>query len=83
MDNAEMKGEFEKRIEEENYEYYIPETPDKVRVVRVKKIHKIVDEARNEFPWDVLCNIGHPMFKSDEKRLRQWFEKWFGSDENK
>ena len=43
----------------------------------VQKMKVLFDEARKEFPWDVLCNVGHPMFQSDEARLRKWFKKYF------
>jgi len=77
-----MNGEFEKRIEEENYEYYVPETPDKVRVVRVKKIHKIVDEARKDHPRQIVINAYNASTRdrliSKLQEMWSWYEKWFG-----
>ena len=48
-----MKGELEKQMEAASYEYYIPETPDKVRVVRFEEIRKILDDTRKEL-WELL-----------------------------
>jgi hypothetical protein len=78
-----MKGEFEKRIEEESYEYYIPETPDKVRVVRVEQARKIIDEARKEFPgvYENISVNGQTVIFIDPEKTKQWFWKYFGDAE--
>jgi len=68
-----MKGEFERRlilmIGKGKY--------DSQRIRYLGEVADMVDKARKEFPWDVLCNVGHPMFQPDEARLRKWCKKYF------
>jgi len=73
------KGLLEKRLEDESYEYYIPETPDKVRVVRIEEISKMVEEMRKEMPiigWK--AGISHTLSKEECEELRKWFVRWLG-----
>jgi len=78
-------GEFQKRIKEKGKKlpmgrpYLVNATKYKagLMIIDVEDLYRTVDEARKEFPWDVLCNVGHPMFQPDEARLRKWFKKYF------
>lgn len=40
-------------------------------------------KMKESFPWDVICNIGHPIFPADEKRLKDWSLKYLFREDNK
>jgi len=75
------KGLLEKRLEDESYEYYIPETPDKVRVVRIEEISKIVEEMRKEVPQEKINDNGEVQIGNWFIEVKQWKKKWFGDSE--
>jgi hypothetical protein len=55
---SEKDGEFHTRIDKESYEYYIPETPDKVKVLRTQVAKKIVEEAKQDFQKLIITRYG-------------------------
>jgi hypothetical protein len=70
------EGEFKKRTQVNGF--VVEQSEGRYRVVSEDVINEVIDEARKDFPWHVLCNVGHPMFPADEKSLGEWVKRWFG-----
>lgn len=86
------QGEFKKHISDTNMTGYYERD---VYYVSMEEVHKLVDEAKKDFPLQPRSGYTEYVGKIPDitretdiwqkmlKEVSEWFEKWFGSDEKK